>query len=205
LQLLEPSLRVMIDKVPQARARIATAHRRLLEALEARDEDGAQDWMARHIRDFRKGYELPALTSRCGERRLRRPAHPAPGAARVTQVSNAPSPQPRRALSAYASPRARHLPTECQSCDRPVLLFLIVALAGYLIGVYNGLVRVRAAVKLACRIDPVRVSAMTAGSKVLLMHTCSNSTPSARHLRARQHVDVDQASFTAARTRTRPL
>jgi LemA protein len=30
-----------------------------------------------------------------------------------------------------------------------VLLFLLVALAGYLIGVYNGLVRVRAAVKLA--------------------------------------------------------
>jgi LemA protein len=30
-----------------------------------------------------------------------------------------------------------------------VLLFLIVALTGYLIGVYNGLVRVRAAVKLA--------------------------------------------------------
>src|ERR1700756_1300202 len=30
-----------------------------------------------------------------------------------------------------------------------ILLFLIVALTGYLIGVYNGLVRVRAAVKLA--------------------------------------------------------
>ena len=30
-----------------------------------------------------------------------------------------------------------------------VVLFLIIALAGYLIGVYNGLVRVRAAVKLA--------------------------------------------------------
>ncbi|HEY0768205.1 MAG TPA: LemA family protein [Steroidobacteraceae bacterium] len=30
-----------------------------------------------------------------------------------------------------------------------VLLFLIVALSGYLVGVYNGLVRVRAAVKLA--------------------------------------------------------
>ena len=29
-----------------------------------------------------------------------------------------------------------------------VLLFLVVALTGYLIGVYNGLVRVRAAVKL---------------------------------------------------------
>jgi GntR family transcriptional regulator, transcriptional repressor for pyruvate dehydrogenase complex len=61
LQLLEPSLRVMIDKVPQARSRIATAHRRLLEALEARDEDGAHDWMARHIRDFRKGYEITGI------------------------------------------------------------------------------------------------------------------------------------------------
>jgi GntR family transcriptional regulator, transcriptional repressor for pyruvate dehydrogenase complex len=61
LQLLEPSLRVMIDKVPQARSRIATAHRRLLEALAARDEDGAHDWMARHIRDFRKGYEVAGI------------------------------------------------------------------------------------------------------------------------------------------------
>jgi DNA-binding FadR family transcriptional regulator len=61
LQLLGPSLRVMIDKVPQARARIATAQRRLLEALEGRDEDGAHAWMARHIRDFRKGYEIAGI------------------------------------------------------------------------------------------------------------------------------------------------
>jgi GntR family transcriptional regulator, transcriptional repressor for pyruvate dehydrogenase complex len=61
LQLLEPSLRVMIDKVTQARSRIATAHRRLIEALEARDAAGAESWMARHIRDFRKGYELAEI------------------------------------------------------------------------------------------------------------------------------------------------
>ncbi len=61
LQLLEPSLRVMIDKVPQARARIGTAHRRLLEALEARDQEGAHAWMARHIRDFRRGYEIAGI------------------------------------------------------------------------------------------------------------------------------------------------
>jgi len=61
LQLLEPSLRIMIDKVPQARTRIATAHRRLLEALEARDERAAHDWMARHIRDFRRGYEIAGI------------------------------------------------------------------------------------------------------------------------------------------------
>ena len=61
LQLLEPSLGVMIDKVPQARARIATAHRRLLDAISARDEDGAHAWMARHIRDFRRGYEVAGM------------------------------------------------------------------------------------------------------------------------------------------------
>jgi GntR family transcriptional regulator, transcriptional repressor for pyruvate dehydrogenase complex len=61
LQLLEPSLRVMIDKVPQARARIATAHRRLREALAGRDTEGAHSWMARHIRDFRRGYEIAQI------------------------------------------------------------------------------------------------------------------------------------------------
>jgi GntR family transcriptional regulator, transcriptional repressor for pyruvate dehydrogenase complex len=61
LQLLEPSLRVMIDKVPQARSRIAIAHRRLVEALGARDEASAHSWMARHIRDFRRGYEIARI------------------------------------------------------------------------------------------------------------------------------------------------
>ena len=61
LQLLEPSLRVMIDKVPQARARIATAQKRMVEALEARDAEGARTWMAKHIRDFRKGYEIAEI------------------------------------------------------------------------------------------------------------------------------------------------
>jgi GntR family transcriptional regulator, transcriptional repressor for pyruvate dehydrogenase complex len=61
LRLLEPSLRLMIDQVPQARSRIATAHKRLLEALERQDAAGAHGWMARHIRDFRKGYELAGI------------------------------------------------------------------------------------------------------------------------------------------------
>jgi GntR family transcriptional regulator, transcriptional repressor for pyruvate dehydrogenase complex len=61
LQLLEPSLRVMIDKVPQARSRIGTAHRHLREALAARDTDDAHAWMARHIRDFRRGYEIAGI------------------------------------------------------------------------------------------------------------------------------------------------
>jgi DNA-binding FadR family transcriptional regulator len=61
LQLLEPSLGVMIDKVPQARARIATAQRRLAEAFEAREPEVARQWMARHIRDFSRGYELAGI------------------------------------------------------------------------------------------------------------------------------------------------
>ena len=61
LQLLEPSLGVMIDKVPQARTRIATAQRRLTEALAAGETSEAHQWMARHIRDFRKGYELAGI------------------------------------------------------------------------------------------------------------------------------------------------
>ena len=61
LQLLEPSLRVMIDKIPQAPGRIATAQRRLLEALDAGDGEAAHAWMTRHIRDFSKGYELAGI------------------------------------------------------------------------------------------------------------------------------------------------
>ena len=61
LQLLEPSLRVLIDKVPQARSRIATAQRRIVEALQARDAEGARNWMAKHIRDFRKGFEIAQI------------------------------------------------------------------------------------------------------------------------------------------------
>jgi len=61
LQLLEPSLRVMIDKVPQARSRIMTAQGKISEALQERDVDGARTWMARHIRDFRKGFEIAGI------------------------------------------------------------------------------------------------------------------------------------------------
>ena len=64
IELLVPSLRDMIDQVPQARSRIAVAQRRLLEALERRDAQAARQWMERHIRDFRKGYELAGIDLR---------------------------------------------------------------------------------------------------------------------------------------------
>jgi GntR family transcriptional regulator, transcriptional repressor for pyruvate dehydrogenase complex len=70
IQLIGPSLGAMIDRVPQARARIGTAQRRLCEALESMDAEGARTWMARHIRDFRRGYEVAGikLEHRVGKR-----------------------------------------------------------------------------------------------------------------------------------------
>jgi DNA-binding FadR family transcriptional regulator len=64
IELLVPSLRDMIDQVAQARSRIATAQRRLLEALGRHDAEAARQWMGRHIRDFRKGYELAGIDLR---------------------------------------------------------------------------------------------------------------------------------------------
>jgi GntR family transcriptional regulator, transcriptional repressor for pyruvate dehydrogenase complex len=61
VQLLVPSLGAMIDKVPQARARIADAQKKLATALHDRDAVSAQEWMAKHIRDFRRGFDLAGI------------------------------------------------------------------------------------------------------------------------------------------------
>jgi DNA-binding FadR family transcriptional regulator len=65
LDLLEPSLRVLIDRIPQARARIAGAQHRIHEAIAKRDVEAARGWMVKHIRDFRKGYELADIALDC--------------------------------------------------------------------------------------------------------------------------------------------
>ena len=61
IQLLHSSLKLMIDRVPQARARIGAAHRRLLAAIDAGDAATAGDWMSKHIRDFRRGFEVAGI------------------------------------------------------------------------------------------------------------------------------------------------
>ena len=61
LPLLEHSLRLLIDRVPQARPRIALAQRRIHEALQRRDRAAAQDWMAKHVRDFRRGFDVAGI------------------------------------------------------------------------------------------------------------------------------------------------
>jgi DNA-binding FadR family transcriptional regulator len=61
LPLLQGSLRLVIDRVPQARARIALAQRRLSTAIAARDSSAARDWMDKHIRDLRRGFEVAGI------------------------------------------------------------------------------------------------------------------------------------------------
>lgn len=60
-RLLSPTLGRMIDQVPQARGRIVTAQRRLIDAIRERDADEARNWMEKHIRDFKRGYELAGI------------------------------------------------------------------------------------------------------------------------------------------------
>jgi GntR family transcriptional regulator, transcriptional repressor for pyruvate dehydrogenase complex len=78
LMLLEPSLAAMIDRVPQARSRIATAQRRIREALDKGDAEEARTWMSRHIRDFRRGYELAGLALDVASPETRSGSDPAP-------------------------------------------------------------------------------------------------------------------------------
>jgi len=61
-RLLAPSLRRMIDRVPQGRSRIVVAQRCVVEALRKGDADEAQTWMARHVHDFRRGYEVAEIS-----------------------------------------------------------------------------------------------------------------------------------------------
>jgi DNA-binding FadR family transcriptional regulator len=60
-RLLAPSLRRMIDRVPQGRTRILVAQRCIVEAIRERKPEEAESWMTRHVQDFRRGYELAGI------------------------------------------------------------------------------------------------------------------------------------------------
>ncbi len=61
LQLLAPSLETIIQQVAVARARIATAQGMILEALRNGDVDAARSWSEKHIRDYRRGFDLAGI------------------------------------------------------------------------------------------------------------------------------------------------
>jgi len=56
--LLIPALSRIIDRVPQARARIQGAQGKIIDAIKLKKSEQARNWMEKHIRDFKRGYEL---------------------------------------------------------------------------------------------------------------------------------------------------
>ena len=61
LLLLVAALEVMIDRAAPARARIGAAQREILAAIAAHDATAARDWMGKHVRDFRRGFEISGI------------------------------------------------------------------------------------------------------------------------------------------------
>ncbi len=59
--LLAPALTRMIDRVPQARARIQDAQAKITSAIKLGRSERARSWMEKHIRDFKRGHELEAV------------------------------------------------------------------------------------------------------------------------------------------------
>lgn len=55
--LIQPTTEMLFVKVSVAAQRLLDAHRHLVDAIAARDPDGAETWMRRHVIDWRKGFE----------------------------------------------------------------------------------------------------------------------------------------------------
>lgn len=50
------SLRLVISKTPKARSRILAAQDKIIDAFRQQDPDQAEQWMAKHIADLKRGY-----------------------------------------------------------------------------------------------------------------------------------------------------
>lgn len=59
--LIEASLARVIAKTPAAKKRIFEAQTQILNAIEAQDCGLAEQWMARHIDDLKRGYEVAGI------------------------------------------------------------------------------------------------------------------------------------------------
>ncbi|MFO1465118.1 MAG: GntR family transcriptional regulator [Steroidobacteraceae bacterium] len=60
-ELLAPILSHMMDAVPQSRARIIGAQAAMITAIRRRRREEARTWMEKHIRDFKRGYEVAGI------------------------------------------------------------------------------------------------------------------------------------------------
>jgi DNA-binding FadR family transcriptional regulator len=61
LLLLGAALALLIDRMPVAHGRIATAQAKVLAAIAAGDAETARSWMGKHVRDFGRGFEVSGI------------------------------------------------------------------------------------------------------------------------------------------------
>jgi GntR family transcriptional regulator, transcriptional repressor for pyruvate dehydrogenase complex len=59
--LLHSATKKLYRRSPRARFRLLEAHRHIAEAIAARDHAQAEDWMRKHIEDFRRGHIVAGL------------------------------------------------------------------------------------------------------------------------------------------------
>jgi DNA-binding FadR family transcriptional regulator len=57
-QLLEAALIRIVERVPQARARIQAAQEKITASIKLKKPEQARTWMEKHIRDFKRGHDL---------------------------------------------------------------------------------------------------------------------------------------------------
>lgn len=60
-RLFYPTFENVLSRVSGSGQRLLTAHKAIYNALKARSPERASEWMAWHIRDFRRGYEAAGL------------------------------------------------------------------------------------------------------------------------------------------------
>jgi DNA-binding FadR family transcriptional regulator len=60
--LLYPAFEILIPHLPQAIVRMQKAHEQVADAIARRDAADAEQWMRKHIVDFRRGWELAKLS-----------------------------------------------------------------------------------------------------------------------------------------------
>lgn len=59
--LYQPSLVILQQALPQVEHRNLEAHRRIVDAIAARDAARAHEWMRKHLTDFQRGYALARI------------------------------------------------------------------------------------------------------------------------------------------------
>jgi DNA-binding GntR family transcriptional regulator len=61
IRLFYPSFEAVLTKVPTSGRRLLNAHHSIVSVLKQGKAAEASEWMEKHIRDFKRGFELAGL------------------------------------------------------------------------------------------------------------------------------------------------